>query len=403
LGTYDAIIGDCLDHGLANVEAPVLDVLRLGAHQLLAMRVGAHAAVSTSVDLVRAQVGHRPARLVNAVLRAVGRRDLDEWTHRLAPRRDADPIAHLAFRHSHPEWIAAALSDALGTEVLDELERCLIADNQPASVTLVARPGRCEVSELVEAGAVRGNWSPYAARLMHGDPAAIAAVQEGRAGVQDEGSQLVTIALADAPLEGSDKLWLDMCAGPGGKAALLAGMATERGAGLVAVEQHEHRARLVRQALHGDRGAHEVLVGDATSAPWGARQFDRVLLDAPCTGLGALRRRPEARWRRSPQDVADLRSVQIALLHAALEATRPGGLVAYVTCSPHLSETATVVGQVADDHRSSADNLPAEFEWVDARPLLPGVPALGPGPHVQLWPHRHDTDAMFLALLRRTT
>jgi len=118
--------------------------------------------------------------------------------------------------------------------------------------------------------------------------------------------------------------------------------------------------------------------------------YDRVLLDAPCTGLGALRRRPEARWRRQPDDVVELVALQSQLLESALALVRPGGVVLYVTCSPHPAETTAVVGAAV---MRGATQL-------DARPLLPGVPTLGGGGSVQLWPHRHGTDAMFLAVLR---
>jgi 16S rRNA (cytosine967-C5)-methyltransferase len=236
--------------------------------------------------------------------------------------------------------------------------------------------------------------------------------------VQDEGSQLVAAALATAPLEGPDEYWLDMCAGPGGKAALLAGLALERGASLLANEIAPHRAELVRRALrgYGDRladaasvgaaedpqgadappkpGTLQVIAADGIRAPWKKEAFDRVMLDAPCTGLGALRRRPEARWRRGPEDLERLTRVQRRLLSSALDSVRPGGLVAYVTCSPHLEETRDVVRHVVKSRRDVAR--------VDARPLLPGVPDLGGGPDVQLWPHLHGTDAMYLALLRRT-
>jgi 16S rRNA (cytosine967-C5)-methyltransferase len=222
----------------------------------------------------------------------------------------------------------------------------------------------------------------------------LACIRDGRAGVQDEGSQLVALALAAAEVEGDSGRWLDMCAGPGGKAALLDGLAHERtdsiDAGVVAVEQHAHRADLVRRALlPGAR----VLVGDARHSPWDDEVFDRVLVDAPCTGLGALRRRPESRWRRTPADLATLGALQRDLLRTAVDAVRPGGVVGYVTCSPHLAETEFVV---ADVLRGRDDLV-----LVDARPLFPGVEDLGDGPTVQLWPHRHQTDGMFLALIRK--
>jgi 16S rRNA (cytosine967-C5)-methyltransferase len=389
-GTYDAVLAANLDRLLNELDPPVLDVLRLGAHQLLATRIPPHAAVSTAVDVARARIGEGPGRLVNAVLRRVSVRDLDAWIEQITPA-SAEPVQRLALRHSHPAWIVRALSDALGGDV-DELERALAADNERPEVTLVARPGRADVAELLEAGAGRGRWSPYAAILPDGDPADVPAVRERRAGVQDEGSQLVALAVAGVPLDGTDQRWLDMCAGPGGKAALMAGLATQRGAQLLAVDRQPHRARMVERALRDDPGRHRVIVADSTQH-LEEPAFDRVLLDAPCTGLGALRRRPEARWRRQPADLPGLRSLQVRLLRAAVDAVRPGGVVAYATCSPHLAETSTVVSDVLRDR--------ADVERVDARPLLLGVPELGDGPDVQLWPHRHGTDGMYLALLRR--
>jgi 16S rRNA (cytosine967-C5)-methyltransferase len=373
----------------------VRDVLRLGAHQLLALRTPPHAAVSASVALCRAAVGEGPAGFVNAVLRRVAEHDLDGWTARLAPAPDVDRAEYLAFRHAHPRWVVAAFADALGGDWA-QTEAALAADNEPARVTLVARPGRTDRDDLLAAGAAPGRWSPLAAVLPGGDPAALGAVRSGAAGVQDEGSQLVTLALANVPLDGQDARWLDTCAGPGGKAALLAGLAGQRGARLLAAELAPHRARLVAAALRG--GAGYPVVADATAPAWPDAAFDRVLVDAPCTGLGALRRRPEARWRREPGDVGRLFATQRDLLLRALAAARPGGVVGYVTCSPHVGETKGVVLAA----RAAAAQIGIATELLPAADSLPGgVPDAADGPYVQLWPHRHGTDAMFLALLRR--
>lgn len=388
-GLYDAVIDPLVTRPLADLDPLVLDVLRVGCHQLLSMRTPPHAAVSSSVDLVRARVSRRPAGLVNAVLRRVASDDLDGWVARVAPDRADDPLGHLAVRHSHPRWIVDALHESLGRDV-EETERLLAADNEPPSVTMAARPGRSTVDELLVEGASRGQWSPYAVRLAGGNPADIAAVREGRAGVQDEGSQLVAVALARAPLDGADTRWLDLCAGPGGKAALLAGLATEGGGLLLANDRLPHRARLVLRAVAGVASA-RVVVADGTRPAWRPESFDRLLLDAPCTGLGALRRRPEARWRRQPTDVEPLTELQARLLDSAVESTRHGGIVAYATCSPHLAETCEVVSA-----RLTRDDV----ELVDARQVLPDVPDQS-DPWLQLWPHRHGTDAMFIALLRR--
>ncbi|MFD7922684.1 RsmB/NOP family class I SAM-dependent RNA methyltransferase [Streptomyces sp. NPDC059740] len=402
-GTYDAIIADCVDRPLREVDPPVLDVLSLGAHQLLGTRIPTHAAVSATVELARVVLGDGRAKFVNAVLRRIAADDLDGWLDRVAPSWDEDPEEHLGVVHSHPRWIVSALWDALGGPRAG-IEDLLEADNERPEVTLVARPGRSTPEELTaavgEEGALPGRWSRYAVRLGEGgDPGRLDAVREGRAGVQDEGSQLVAAALASAPLEGPDTRWLDGCAGPGGKAALLAALAAERGAHLLASEKQPHRAGLVARSLAGNPGPYEVITADATRPPWRPGSFDRVLFDVPCTGLGALRRRPEARWRRRPEDLAGFAPLQRELLRQALRAVRVGGVVGYATCSPHLAETRAVVDDVLAG-RGAAGEEKAEF--LDARPLFPGVPALGDGPDVQLWPHLHGTDAMYLALLRRT-
>lgn len=395
-GTYDEVIAACVDRPLREVDPPVLDVLSLGAHQLLGTRIPTHAAVSSTVELARVVLGDGRAKFVNAVLRKVAQHDLDGWLELVAPPYDEDPEDHLAVVHSHPRWVVSALWDSLGGGRAG-IEDLLEADNERPEVTLVARPGRATAQELLAgAEATRpGRWCPYAVRLSEGgEPGAIEAVRQGRAGVQDEGSQLVALALADAPLDGPDEKWLDGCAGPGGKAALLAGLAAQRGAVLLASEKQPHRAGLVAKALAGNPGPYQVIAADGTRPPWRPGTFDRVLMDVPCTGLGALRRRPEARWRRRPEDLEGFAPLQRGLLRTALDSVRVGGVVGYATCSPHLAETRAVVDDVLKQ-RSDA-------ELIDARPLLPGVPALGDGPDIQLWPHLHGTDAMYLALLRRT-
>ncbi|WP_433855321.1 RsmB/NOP family class I SAM-dependent RNA methyltransferase [Streptomyces kronopolitis] len=401
-GTYDAIIAQCVDRPLREVDPPVLDVLTLGAHQLLGTRIPTHAAVSASVELARVVLGDGRAKFVNAVLRKVAAHDLDGWLERVAPPYDEDPEEHLGIVHAHPRWVVSALWDALGGGRAG-IEDLLEADNERPEVTLVARPGRSTAEELLvvagEDSALPGRWSPHAVRLAEGgEPGALEPVREGRAGVQDEGSQLVALALANAPVEGTDRAWLDGCAGPGGKAALLAALAAQRGAALLASEKQPHRARLVARALDGNPGPYAVIAADGTRPAWRAGAFDRVLVDVPCTGLGALRRRPEARWRRRPEDLDGFAPLQRELLRQALTAVRVGGVVGYATCSPHPAETRAVV----DDVLKGRGGAPAEVEWIDARPLMPGVPALGDGPDVQLWPHLHGTDAMYLALLRRT-
>jgi 16S rRNA (cytosine967-C5)-methyltransferase len=412
-GSYDAILNACSDRRVDRMDPPVREVLRLGVHQLLGTRIAAHAAVTTSVDLAKDVAGPRTAGFVNAVLRRVSTRDFDAWMTAVAPDRRADPAGYLAVRHSYPGWIVAAFGEALadepreapqmavadveGESALAETEAALAAGNVAPRVTLCALPGRCEPGELAgQAGCEPARWSPFGAYLGQGDPASIRAVRERRATVQDEASQLAALALSRAEVAGQDGLWLDMCAGPGGKAGLLAGLAAARGARLVASDVREHRAGLAAATLAGVAPA-ATLVADGTAPAWRPAAFDRVLADVPCSGLGSLRRRPESRWRRSPRQLADLARLQRALLAAALDSVRPGGVVAYVTCSPHVAETREVLAAVLDSRTDAG--------LVDASALLAEVAGLScPAPfgkYAQFWPHRHGTDAIFLAVVRR--
>lgn len=387
LGLLDAVIAEGAGRPIEEIDGPLLDVLRLGVYQLLRTRIGAHAAVDTSVALTRAEFGTGKAGFVNAVLRRAGERTTEQWVEALAP---ADPVGRLAFEYAHPVWIAQAFADALGARA-GELREVLAADDARPLVHLVARPGDITAEELaLVTGGEEGRWSPYAVYLEGGDPGKLEPVREGMAAVQDEGSQLVALALTRAALDGRDNgRWLDLCAGPGGKAALLGAIAAIDGFRVDAVEPAEHRAELVRKTVRDLPVDVHVADGRASGL---TRGYDRILVDAPCTGLGALRRRPEARWRRTPGDVRELVVLQRELLAAAWDLLRPGGVVVYSTCSPHLAETVSIVADAV--RRLGAEQL-------DARDLLPGVTDVGDGPGAQLWPHRHGTDAMFLAALRK--
>ena len=320
----------------------MLDTLRLGAHQLLSMRVPTHAAVDETVALARQVNGAGAAGFVNAVMRRVSERPLSEWQERVTADL-TDPLEALATRTSHPLWIVRAMRGALiGHSLVDasEVEPALVslleADNTPARVSLVARPGLVTVDELVASGAERSTTSPVGALVVDGDPGNFGAVRDGRAAVQDEGSQLLTLALTLADVEGvaaSEEQWLDLCAGPGGKAGLLAAIAVGRGIPFVANEISEHRADLVRHTLGAARararevgGSIRVTRGDGRSVGHAEpAAYSRVLIDAPCTGLGALRRRPEARWRRHPSDVAALATLHTRTARLRLRGHRSWG------------------------------------------------------------------------------
>ncbi|HIX01058.1 MAG TPA: rRNA small subunit methyltransferase B [Candidatus Nesterenkonia stercoripullorum] len=464
-GAYDLILTRCVDRDLDKLDPEVLDALRLGTHQLLGMRVSSHAAVDETVALVRDTIGAGPSGLVNAVLRKVSQQDWDQWVQQLLVEGKDDEPTRLGIRYHHPAWIVRALGQSLRwhsagdaqREALGSIEDLLAADNAAPEVHLAQLPltpsrDHAELAAAVEAGAAPSELLPEAASFRGGDISRLPGVSEGTLRVQDIGSQWIARALAAVPLptasaadaqadlsastapspRTTSSRWLDLCAGPGGKAALLAALASSQGAHLVANEPLQHRAELVTRALSPvESAAWTVTAQDGrTMSPEEHGTFERILVDAPCTGLGALRRRPEARWRRTPADLAELTVLQQELLDAAVGLLEPGGLLAYVTCSPHLAETVVQVEDLMTRHPElTVLDAPQAMRGVataEGAALIPGTPhaeraagaeaegsvagaqssatgsaSLPPDRVVQLWPHIHGTDAMFLALLQK--
>ena len=399
-GTYDAIIAAAADRTVDRIDPAVLDALRLGVHQLLSTRVASHAAVNESVELARRHGGGRGAAgFANAVLRRVSRDNPGQWMQTISAAARSDD-ERIGLTTSHPVWIVRALRRALTAEGrADELEGLLEADNVAPRVAMIALPGLAEVPD----DATPTRYAPTAFTTRGGDPEGLILSSGGTIRVQDEGSQLAALALSRALPVREGERWLDLCAGPGGKTALLAAEALAHGATLDANEIAPARAGLVRQAVASV--PLEVEVSEEDGRERAARtpgEYDRILVDAPCTGIGALRRRPEARWRKTPADVPDLTALQQELVLAAFEALKPGGVVAYVTCSPHLAETSGVLAEVKRALGDAAEEL-------DARAVVRAItndeidlPDQADGSlRAQLWPHRHGTDAMSIALLRK--
>ncbi|MFW0108034.1 RsmB/NOP family class I SAM-dependent RNA methyltransferase [Rothia sp. P7181] len=428
-GRYDVILTHCVDRPLEKTGAQILTCLRMGVHQLLAMRVPAHAALNSTVALARAEIGSGPAHFINAVLRRVSERTPEQWEELLVSEAK-DELHQLSVSYSHPTWIVRAFRQALVAHGRDvhEIAKLLEADNLAPIVNLVALPQLGSLDEALAKGAQKGELVEGSALYSQGDLGRLESVRQGTVRAQDVGSQLVARALAQAPLSGKDEVWLDLCAGPGGKAALLGALVQERGGVLIANESAPHRASLVEKSLKPlDSQRYRVLTGDGrtidqtlkaqSSLPKQLRStmlFDRVMVDVPCSGLGALRRRPEARWRKSPRDIAELLTLQKQLFDAAVQQTRSGGLIAYVTCSPHMAETRNIVQDILRTHDvqllDSAQAL-AEVALTDdqGQSLLSGERAVGcavdeknmNATTAQLWPHVHGTDAMFFALFQK--
>jgi 16S rRNA (cytosine967-C5)-methyltransferase len=382
-GRHDYVLSQVSDRPWDEVDTGIVDVTRMGLQQIFEMRVPMHAAVSETVELARKVLGESKASFVNALLRKVSARSLEEWLEPVALLNDE--VSRLAITYSHPEWIVSAYFDLLRD--YEEVRDLLEANNTPAKPTFVTWPGRSEIAEFQEWGAVQTPYSPYGFRA-DVTPSALEAVRHRRAGVQDEGSQLVATIFAAAA---ADKIsWLDLCAGPGGKAALLASIASQNEHRFIANEISQIRADLVKQVV----GAHEVWVGDARDIAARGEGFDAILADVPCTGMGALRRRPEVRWRRSISDLRELSLLQREISAAAISVLNVGGIFGYATCSPHLAETSIAVADILKKH--------PELEQIDIQPYMPsGIDGGVRDKSMALWTQRHNTDAMFLALFRK--
>ncbi|WP_026461072.1 transcription antitermination factor NusB [Schaalia suimastitidis] len=408
-GYLDWVLGRHMARQLADVDPRVATLLRMGSYQLLFMRVPQHAAVATTVDLAREVTTDGPAKFCNAVLRSITREDPQVRDEAIAAIEV--PEERLAIQYSHPQWMVAAFDQALRahSKAGDEIEELLAADNEAPLVTLVARPGLMTPEELADEAedylgtrVAPGALSDYAVLIESGDPARLPSIRSGYAGAQDEGSQLAAIIAAEAPVDGKDNAWLDLCAGPGGKTALLGAIGAIRGATILANEVHPHRARLVERSCRVLDNV-DVICGDGRTlggvgTKWPLESFDRILVDAPCSGMGSMRRRPESRWRRSEADLEALLILQKELLARAVQLLRPGGCLTYVTCSPHVAETIDQVRILLDGGAVELLDTAAVACRVAPEPLE-GIGESGIG--IQLWQHRHGSDLMYIAAMRK--
>lgn len=381
-GKHDWVLSQISDRPWSEVDPGIVDICRLGVHQIHEMRIPDHAAVAATVEVARKRVGESKASFVNALLRSVTRKSIEEW---FAPLLTiSDPVERFSIQYSHPEWIVSAYFDLL--KDWREVESALAINNEAALPTLVAWPGYSTQQDLIDIGGDPTEFSPFGAHWK-GNPGALDLIKARKIGVQDEGSQLVAEVFAKAS---AGTQWLDLCAGPGGKAALLSSIARTRGVTFTANEFSAPRAELVKQVVHGDR----ILVSDGREINSLGEKFDAILIDAPCTGLGALRRRPEVRWRRTLQDLRALTQLQRELIDSAIEALNPGGVLGYATCSPHLAETSIQIADIKRKH--------TELNQIDVDPFLPEkLEGANRDGAMSLWTHKHGTDAMYLALFQK--
>lgn len=377
---YDAFI-DLLASG-KKVEDGVRIALRLGLHQLFRMRIPTHAAINETVELVKV-VSPRAAGFANAILRNADRKGFDSLLAEAT--KGLGTLKAQSITYSHPEWIIGALLDALALDGRGAIKQVLSANNETPQINIAALSKSARDS-LVDQGFEKSKVSPIGF-VMDGNPEPYLA-KDVR--VQDLGSQLVGLVLSK--LSTPNSRYLDMCSGPGGKSAVLLSGLTD--GTLDCFEPSHHRAELVREAVGHDSRAN-VIEKIGQEAP--TNTYDAVLLDAPCSGIGSLRRKPESRWRKQAIQLKQLEKTQAELIDAGINSLRRGGVLLYSTCSPVISETNSQVVDALARH--------PEVELVDLKPILAELsPSLQLNENrltVQLWTDLHETDCMFMAAFRK--
>ena len=379
-GKYDFYISQFSDRRLSDIDRKLLDLLRLGCHQIFAMRVPNHAAIYETIEITKKVAGQSKASFANAILRKVSEISDEEGFIKIKVK---DHIQYLSIFYSHPEWIINSFFDQL--KDWQEVEKLLAANNLPAKPNLIAWPNLSDTDELVKEGCERIPFTNFGV-IANNPPESIKAIKERRAGVQDAGSQYLTEIFYATRTE-EDQEFLDLCAAPGGKAKLLYELLDHKH--FQANEVNANRLKLLNHLIPENYTSNF----DGTDSSQFGRKYDRILIDAPCTGLAALRRRPEARWRKSQNDLKELIKIQRDLISSAYKMLKPNGIIGYATCSPHLLETKV---QVAD-----ALNRFKDLELISIGALESkyhkGLQSDGT---MQLWTHRDQTDSMFLALMK---
>lgn len=391
-GTLDHMIDSFASQKTAKLERVVAMLLRLGLYQSFYLdRVPVSAAVNETVKLAKVFVP-RAAGFINAVLRRADReRDMIPW-----PDRVADPAAFLAVRYSQPRWLVEQWLEQLG---LAEAESLAAAMVEPPSLTTRVNTLKISREEFAERLAAEGiaarltDYSPVGIHILSSiHPARLPGFQDGLCTVQDESSQLASLFLAPEP----GQRVMDVCAAPGGKATHLAQLMENKG-NLLASDLDARKLRRIEEtAARLGVSIIETRCLDA-SRPLSSlkgRKFDRILVDAPCTGLGVIRRNPEAKWRLTPSDVTRLAQLQTSILHNVAEHLEIGGVLLYSTCSTSREENEGVLDVFLSERQ--------DFMVEDLREIFPQYAELYSDRGMfRGWPHRNGMDGFCAARLKR--
>ncbi len=391
-GTLDHLIDQFSTQKAHKLERSVLLLLRLGLYQILFLdRVPVHAAVHETVELAKI-TAPRAAGMINAILRRTDR----ERATLPFPDPVSQPVDYLAARYGHPSWLSALWLEQLGLAEAEELAKTMA---EQAPLTLRTNNLLIEREDLLErladegASATPTSWSPLGIQLTGGPPlASLPSFRDGMFFVQDEASQLAGLLLTPQPGESI----LDLCAAPGGKTTLLAQLMENRGE-VVACDRHQRKLRLISE--NAERLGITIVTtmsGDACQ-PLPAladHLFDRVLVDAPCSGLGVIRRNPEGKWWKSLDDLKHLAVSQQQILATAADYLKPGGIMVYATCSTSVAENETRVRVFLSSH--------PDFVLEPVQAIMPNLADLTtPEGFFRSWPHRHGMDGFFAARLKK--
>lgn len=367
-----------------HLQMPLLDILRIGAYQILFLdKIPDSAAVNTSVELAKIFKRGQASGLVNAVLRKVSKNK-----ENLPAIPDRDPEKYLSIKYSHPKWLVKRLLAILGRE---EAEQFLAANNGVAPLTVQINPLKTSqqdlTAELEESGVTvkAHSWIPGCLELANtGDLTALPAFREGKFLVQDPAARLVSLVAGVAP----DQKVLDVCAAPGGK-SFSAAFAMENRGEIVSCDLHENKLKRIREGAErlGLTCVRTEAADGRIRKPEWEGSFDTVLVDAPCSGLGIIRKKPDTRYKKA-DDLFTLPVVQAAILDNAAGYVRPGGTLIYSTCTILPEENEQVVDAFLADHP----------EYILDSVTLPN----GETAHqLTLWPQRHDTDGFYICRMKR--
>jgi 16S rRNA (cytosine967-C5)-methyltransferase len=383
----DDAIAKASSKQVSRLDAEVRIALQIAIYQFMFLeRVPTHAAVNESVELVKRARKRSAVPFANAVLRKAS-----ADAERPKPPDASASSRQVANSYAHPAWLVDRWREAYGPLVAERI----CAFDQLIPVTAIRLRDDSVEAELRAEGIelAPGELISRARRVVTGDITRTKAFAERRIAIQDEASQMVALVV------GRGIRLLDCCAAPGSKTAALAWLNPE--AQIVAAEIHPHRAALLRERVPQKNV--EVLTSDATSLPYGA-EFDRVLVDVPCTGTGTLARNPEIKWKLRLEDIADLRHRQLSILKAALNYAAPGGRIVYSTCSLENEENSSVIEELLPtstgfrllDATEELRNLrdAGELAWSD-------IASLTRGPYLRTLPGMHPSEGFFAAILQR--